>query len=140
MKNLLIILILLSSCSTTRTPYELINRSKRANFINEYQGCYYTKTIMRDQASKSIVISFSEHMPFKYEVTHIKNWDHVNFRILAFPLLLGQRAHIINKCVDVAIKTCAKLGGDGVIIDNSLVNFKIVKKVAEIKNETAVKP
>jgi hypothetical protein len=76
--------------------------------------------------TKNIIVSFDEQLPnINYKVIAFHYWDYSNARFLFPILILGNRKHLINKCVNKAIEEAQLNGADGVIINSNLHSSKL---------------
>jgi hypothetical protein len=81
---------------------------------------------MQYDSSKAFRIYFNEQIPgLKYEVIAVNYWNYTNARFLFPFLLLGNRVHLRNQCVNKAMKVCIKMGADGIIMNSNLSASKI---------------
>lgn len=81
---------------------------------------------MEFDSAKNIIVSFDEQLPsLNYTVFAVHYWDYSNARFLFPLLLLGNRIHLINQCVNRAIDEAVLNNADGVIINSNLYVSKL---------------
>lgn len=77
-------------------------------------------------SSKVYRIYFNEQIPgLKYEVIAVNYWNYSNVRFLFPFLLLGNRVHLRNQCINRAMRVCVKMEADGIIMNSNLSASKI---------------
>lgn len=98
---------------------------------NEAKSKLENPKFLEFDSSKNLIVSFDGQIQnLNYSTFAIHYWDYSNFRFIIPFLMLGNRIHLINKCVNKAIVIAEKNGADGVIINSDLYSsrhFKIIK-------------
>ena len=102
-----------------------LNADEKKRF-NEARTNLENSKFWNFDTTKNIIVSFNEQLPnLNYKVTAVHYWDYSNARFLFPILILGNRKHLINQCVNRAIQEAGLTGADGVIINSNLYSSKL---------------
>lgn len=112
--------------SVNKLRKKLLDSAKKSSDEIE-SALYYQIYKLPKDTTKRIIISFHDNIPFRYSVERLYYWDHINFRAFFPPLLLFQCKHIRNQAINRGLQRCLKSECDGIIVDNSMVAYKIIR-------------
>lgn len=92
---------------------------------------YYSRvkySILKPDTVRNIIVAFSENLDgVKYEVKYIHHWDFQNLRGFIPFLSYGNMIHLQNQSINRGIEACIYNKMDGVIVDPTLNNYRLIK-------------